>query len=121
MDRKILIVDDEPEVTGYLKTYFELQGVAVSTAATGEDALEILASECPSLVLLDIRLGKGLSGIEVIRRAKQMKWSAEIIVLSALEDRNIMDLAKGLGASAYITKPIIIAELERVVLSRLKP
>ena len=117
---RLLIVDDEPEVTQYLKSYFDQKGIETFTAATGDEALELINSQQPSLVLLDIRLGKGVSGLEVLRRAKRAKSTAEFICLSAVEDQNIVDMAKGLGASSYITKPIVIAELDRIVLVRLK-
>ncbi len=118
---QLLIIDDEPEVTQYLKTYFEQKGIKTLTAATGEEALELITSANPSLVILDIRLGRGFSGLEVLRRAKRAKSTAEFIVLSAVGDRNMIDMAMGLGAVSYITKPIVIADLDRIVLSRLKP
>lgn len=118
--KRILIVDDEIEAADYLKEYFEGQGLEVSTAGTGEQALEVLASFKPSLVLLDMRMGKGLSGLEVIRRAKASKSSAQFVVVTGVDDQNVAKMAIGLGASDYLTKPFRIADLERIVLARLK-
>lgn len=118
--KKILIVDDELEAADYLKEYFHNQGLHVLTASTGEEGLSLLNSERPSLVLLDMRLGKGVSGLEVLRQAKALSTKADIVVVTGVDDQNVAEMAKGLGACDYITKPYSIKDLERVVLSRLK-
>ena len=116
----LLVIDDEQEVTGYLQEYFKRHGVEVLAAASGEEGLALLRSANPGLVLLDVRLGKGLSGLDVLRQAREEKAASEIIMLTALEDTATAETAKSLGAADYITKPFILEELERVVLSRLK-
>jgi len=117
----LLVIDDELEVTGYLKEYFQAHGLEVSVATTGEDGLALLTSENPPhLALLDLKLGSGISGLEVLRRAKVAKTKAQIIVVTAVDDRNVAEMAKGFGAVDYITKPFSLEELDRVVLSRLK-
>ena len=117
---RLLVIEDELEATNSLKEFFAPHGVEVLTAPTGEEGLELLASEKPELVLLDLKLGKGLSGLEVLRRAKASKTQTEFVVITAVSDRNIAEMAKGLGAAAYITKPFSLEALEHVVLSRLK-
>ncbi len=116
----LLVIDDEQEVTGYLQEYFKRRGVEVLAAANGEEGLALLRSANPGFVLLDVRLGKGLSGLDVLRQAREEKAASEIIMLTALEDTATAETAKSLGAADYITKPFILEELERVVLSRLK-
>ena len=118
---KLLIIEDELEVTDYLKEYFQMQGVEVFTAATGEEGLEVLAAQKPDLVLLDMKLGSGSSGLEVLRKARAAKLQTQIVVVSAVDDQNVAEMAKGLGAVDYVTKPLVIEDLNRVVLSRLKP
>lgn len=117
--KRILIVDDEIEATDYLKEYFQGQGLDVLTAESGEKALELLSSQHPALVLLDMRMG-GFSGLEVIRRAKAAKSQAIFVVITGVDDQNVAKMAIGLGASDYLTKPFRIADLERIVLARLK-
>ncbi len=112
---RILIVEDEEEVTASLKTYLESRGLTVSTAATGEKGLELLKTEKPDLVLLDMRLKEGITGMEVLRRAKLAKSLAKFIVLTAVTDRNVADLALGLGAAAYLTKPFSLEALTRLL------
>ena len=117
---RILIIEDETDVANVLKDYFTLHGLEVLTASTGEEGLTVLQEKNPTLVLLDMKLGEGLSGMEVLRRAKAAKTNATFIVVTAVDDRNVLDLAKGLGAVDYITKPVSTKDLERAVLSRLK-
>ena len=116
----LLVIEDELEVVDYLKDYFQLHGVQVFTANSGEDGLQIISSQKPDLVLLDLKLGSGISGLEVLRRAKAAKSNAQIVVVTAVDDQNVADMAKGFGAVDYVTKPLIVGDLDRVVLSRLK-
>ena len=116
----LLIVEDELEVADSLKDYFVLHGVEVFTASTGEEGLEILANKKPTVVLLDMKLGSGISGLEFLRKAKAAKSTAQIIVVTAVDDQNVSTMARGFGAADYVTKPLTIPDVERVVLTRLK-
>ncbi len=106
MKKKILIVDDEPNIVVPLEFLMTQNNYDVQTADTGEKALELISTWKPDLILLDIML-PGMDGYEVcqkIRREKQFR-NTRIIFLSAMA-RSI-DIAKGMGLSAddYITKP----------------
>ena len=116
----LLIIEDELEIVDYLCDYFKLHGVEVLSAPTGEEGLTILSDKKPDLVLLDMKLGAGMSGLEFLRRAKATKSTAQIIVVTAVDDQNVANMAKGLGAADYVTKPLTLQDIERVVLSRLK-
>ena len=118
--KRILIVEDEEDVSQSLKSYFETRGMEVATAVTGEEGLKRLASDKPDLVLLDMRLKEGLSGMEVLRRAKGAKSPARFIVLTAVTDRNVADLALGLGAAAYLTKPFSLDSLDHLLQTHLQ-
>lgn len=117
----LLIVEDEVDVAQHVRDYFSLQGVEVHCATTGEEGLAILAEKKPELVLLDMKLGAGISGLEFLRRAKLAKTASRIIVVTAVDDQNVQDMARGLGAADYVTKPLVVEDLARVVLSKLKP
>ena len=117
---KLLLVEDELEVVDYLKDYFQHHGVTVFIANTGEAGLEMLASQAPDVVLLDMKLGAGISGLEFLRKAKAAKLSSQIIVVTAVDDENVANMAKGLGAADYVTKPLTLQDFDRVVLARLK-
>lgn len=117
---KLLLVEDELEVVDYLKDYFQHHGVEVMTANSGEDGLRILADQSPDVVLLDMKLGAGISGLEFLRKAKAAKSKAQIIVVTAVDDENVSNMAKGLGAADYVTKPLTLQDIDRVILTRLK-
>ena len=82
--------------------------------------MDKIAEASPDLVILDLRLGAGMSGVEVLRRTRTIAPKVQVIVVTAVEDRNVADMARGLGAAAYLTKPIRMDDLERIVLSRLE-
>ena len=116
----LLVVEDELEAADALRDYFQAHGVKVLNAHTGEQALEVLPTEKLSAVLLDLKLGSGMSGIEVLRKIRQDRSTLPVIVLTALDDQNMVDMAKGLGATDYLTKPFSVTGLEKAVLPYLK-
>lgn len=117
---RILIVEDELEVVDHLREYFQMQGVEVHTAQTGEAGLTLLAEKKPDVVLLDLKLGAGITGIEFLRRARAAKADAQIVVVTAVDDENMVEMARGLGAVDYVPKPFSLPALDKVVLPRLK-
>ena len=116
----LLVIEDELEVVDVLKDYFSHHGVEVLSAATGEEGLILIEQKKPDLVLLDMKLGAGISGMEVLRKARGLNTKSQIVVVTAVDDENVAKLATGLGAAGYVTKPLTLQELEKVVLSRLK-
>ncbi len=106
MKKKILIVDDEPNIILPLEFLMEQNNYDVKTAETGEKALDILKDWTPNLILLDIML-PGMDGYEVCQKIRQDEKlnQTKIVFLSAMA-RSI-DIAKGMGLAAddYITKP----------------
>ena len=117
---KLLLVEDELEVVDTLKDYFQRHGVEVLVANSGEDGLELLTAQAPDVVLLDMKLGAGISGLEFLRRAKRAKSKAQIIVVTAVDDENVSRMSQGFGPADYVTKPLTLQDIDRVVLSRLK-
>ena len=117
---RILIIEDEVEVTQVLQDYFSKHGLEVLVETDGEKGLATIIEKKPELVILDMRLGEGLSGMEVLRRAKAAKATADFVIVTAIDDDNIVKMARGLGAFDYVTKPVSTRELERVIKLRLK-
>jgi DNA-binding response OmpR family regulator len=109
MKKKILIVDDEPNIVVPLEFLMEQNNYDVKAANTGEKALDLIVNWKPDLILLDIML-PGMDGYEVCQKIRQEKAfnNIRIVFLSAMA-RSI-DIAKGMGLSAddYITKPFAI-------------
>lgn len=109
--KKILVLEDESSIRGFIVINLERAGYEVVEAETGEEALEKLAANPDTrAVLLDIML-PGIDGIEVCRRIRMSDPRIGIIMLSARSQE--MDKVTGLmsGADDYITKPFSPAEL----------
>lgn len=106
---KILVVDDEPLYQHLLRVNLEKEGHEVVTAGNGEDALDIVASRPPDLVVLDIMMPR-LDGISTCERIRQFS-SIPIIMLTARGEEQ--DRVRGLnvGADDYVVKPFSATEL----------
>lgn len=117
--RKILVVDDEHEICDFVKNFFQERGFSVFTALSGEDALSITKSEKPGLILLDVKMN-GMDGIATLKHIKEIDKNMKVVMVTALEDQDKIDEACRLGACEYITKPLILDNLERVVEKFLK-
>jgi two-component system alkaline phosphatase synthesis response regulator PhoP len=110
--KKILVVDDEPDVASLLTLMLKSQGYAVITAGDGQEALEKARGEAPDLILLDVMLPR-MDGYKVARMLKfdENYSQIPIIMLTAkIQDR---DKQTGLemGANDYLTKPFDTAAL----------
>lgn len=105
----ILVVEDEKNIRSFMKTILTANGYSVLTARTGEEALMMLSSYCPDLVLLDLGLPDtdGQQFIQAVR-----KWTqVPIIVVSARNHERDKVTALDLGADDYVTKPFGTSEL----------
>lgn len=105
----ILLVEDEKNICDFISTSLSAQDYRISTAHTGKEALPIITSQCPDLILLDLGL-PDMDGMEIIRQVRT--WSnVPIIVLSARTQEQEKVRALDLGADDYLTKPIGTSEL----------
>lgn len=111
---KLLVVDDEQEVCDFMKNFLEERGYEVMTALNGDDALAIAKRDRPALVLLDIKM-QGMDGLAALKHLKEIDRAQKVVMVTALDDRDKMDEAARLGASDYITKPLMLDHLEAVV------
>jgi DNA-binding response OmpR family regulator len=105
----ILAVDDEPRVLKLLKANLESSGYKVLSAEDGEQALTIVETEMPDLIILDLMLPK-MDGYAVCRRIREFS-AVPVIMLTARSAQ--VDLIHGfeVGADDYLTKPFSVAEL----------
>jgi two-component system phosphate regulon response regulator PhoB len=112
MSATILVVEDEEDVALLLRYNLEAEGFRVTTAATGDEAVERIRDGVPDLILLDWML-PGLSGIELCRRWRAREETARtpIIMITARgeEEERVRGLAT--GADDYVVKPFSIPEL----------
>ena len=118
MKERILAVDDDAAILELVSDVLSEQGMAVKTALSGEEALELLERESFDLVLLDIMM-KGVSGLEVCRRIRDTV-SCPILFLSAKNDVKDIVQGLGLGADDYLTKPFALEELAARVQAHLR-
>lgn len=107
--KRILLVDDEPQITRVLRRSLTAHKYEVRTASDGESALETFHDFHPDLVITDLSMPE-MSGLELCRRLRK-KSQVPIIVLSVKGEEEIKVEALDAGADDYITKPFGIDEL----------
>jgi two-component system, cell cycle response regulator DivK len=116
----ILVVDDSPSNLKLARVVLEGEGYDVHTAADAEEALRLVQTLRPSLILTDLRL-PGTDGLALTRRLKAQAATKDIVVLlvtgCAMEGDEALALAA--GCDGYITKPFDIAVLKRVIAGHL--
>ena len=115
---KLLIVDDEIDITEFAKSFFVKRDVDVFTAGGGAEALAIIEKETPDLVLLDVQMEE-MSGVETLRILREGNNNVKVIMVTGAEDETIVAEANSLGIQKYIHKPLILEELEKVVMKEL--
>ena len=106
---RILVVDDEPQITRVLKTTLQAQGYEVKTATDGEAALNLSMDWIPDLIVTDLSMPL-MSGIELCRLVRE-RSQVPIIVLSVREEERNKIAALDAGADDYVTKPFSVNEL----------
>ena len=105
---KILIVEDEKSIAHFISTILTANGYDAMRASSGAEAMSMISSHCPDLVILDLGL-PDRDGLEFIRTVRQ-KYMTPIVVLSARTDEMDKIEALDLGANDYITKPFGMME-----------
>ena len=112
--KSILIVDDEPGIRDSLRAVLEDEGFEVETAATGEECLERAAQSDYACILLDIWLGKGIDGLETLKRLRDTGNNAAVIMISGHGNIETAVRSTKLGAFDFIEKPL---SLEKTVVT----
>ncbi|HEV2883998.1 MAG TPA: response regulator, partial [Pyrinomonadaceae bacterium] len=110
---RILIVDDEPEITSILTDLFEGQHDC-TTASSAEQALDLLARNEYELVISDITM-PGMSGLEMIPHVKSMSPDSVVVMISGMQTVESAIGALRLGAFDYVMKPFDLRQVEAVV------
>lgn len=118
---KLLIVDDEADVREFAANFFRKRKIEVSTAASGEEALDRIGKQRPDLVLLDIKM-TGIDGVETLRRIKTLDTGIKVVMVTGKkpDEEGSFEQCRQLGAFDYVHKPLELDELERIVLKELK-
>jgi len=106
---RILVVDDETQITRVLKTTLQSQGYEVKTASDAETALDLAVDWIPDLIVTDLSMPR-MTGIELCRLVRE-RSQIPIIVLSVREEEKSKVAALDAGADDYVTKPFSVNEL----------
>ena len=115
--KKILVVDDEDSIHLLYREELEEQGFEVHSAMSGEDALKILATLKPNLIILDINM-PGMNGIDVLRKIKEMDSTMPVILSSAYQEFK-QDLSTW-ASEDFIVKSADMSELIESVLRHVR-
>jgi DNA-binding response OmpR family regulator len=115
-DKLVLLVDDEPMILTTTKAGLADRGFTVSTAAGAEDAMKAIQSLKPSIVVSDLVM-PGTNGFELFEEVKKEKEFTKLpfVFLTAVDDYYAKKFGKEIGGAAYVTKPVDIDELERII------
>lgn len=110
---KLLIVDDEKDICEFEKAYLEKRDFDVSTVQSGAKAVTLAKKLKPDIALIDIHMGKGITGIEILE--KLLKACPECKCIMSTWDKEKALEAEKLGAVGVLIKPAEIQELEKMV------
>ena len=118
--KKILIADDDRKITAALSARLTSCGYEVMTAANGFDALKMIVTNKPALVLMDIWMPTGL-GFSVAERMRAHGLSTPVIFLTASRMHGLRAAAQRVGAAGFVEKPYDPAELLQTIEQTLSP
>ena len=114
---RLLIVDDDLPTCDFLRLFFEKREYQVFTAQSGAKALAVVEEKHPNVILLDIKM-PDMSGIEVLRKTKEIDGEVKIIMMTGVKEEVVIELTKEYGAIEYITKPFSLEHLEKDVMPK---
>ncbi|QJC50355.1 response regulator [Paenibacillus albicereus] len=117
--KKVLIVDDQNGIRVLLMEVFTSEGYTTYQASNGKLALEIVRSESPDLVLLDMKI-PGMDGLEILKHVKAIDRSIKVIMMTAYGELDMIKEATDLGAVMHFTKPFDIDEMRLAVNMQLR-
>ncbi len=115
----LLLIDDEADVQYSFRRIFDSPELALTTASSGEEALEVVPRLKPDLVVMDIRMG-GMNGLETLRRLRQIDAKVPVIMMTAYGTTQTAIEAMKLGAYDYLLKPFDVPKLKQIVFNALK-
>ena len=116
--KKILVVDDEPDVGELLKDFLQAAGYHILLARDAQTGFQLLEAERPDAVLLDIVMPK-VDGLEFLQRIKKTYPETIVVMMSGLQNEEIAREAIRQGAYEYLTKPFDFYYLQNSILARI--
>ena len=113
---RLLVVDDESDVCDFVKNFFKERNFEVEVAFNGKEAINVVTEKKPHIVLLDMKMPV-MDGMEALKRIRKINSDIKVIMVTAVEDTEKAEEAKHHGVVEYITKPLLLEQLERTVLT----
>ncbi|HXG76132.1 MAG TPA: response regulator transcription factor [Gaiellaceae bacterium] len=111
-----VVADDHPPIRDAVGRALAEAGIeVVGEASTGEEALQLIEARRPSVALLDIRLGRGLTGLEVARRMRRSAPETAAVLYTSFGERAMLTEALDAGARGYVLKGAPLDELVRAL------
>src|SRR3989338_165449 len=114
---KLLVADDEQKICRLLESFFAERGYRVLLAHDGPSSLSCIRQERPHLVFLDLHM-PGLDGLDILKETRAFDETIKIIVITAVEDAEVIEQVKLLGAADYVIKPFSLEYLQEEVLAK---
>ncbi len=111
---RLLVVDDEVDICDFVKNFFKERDFDVFVAYNGKEALSLVETRKPDIVLLDVKMPV-MDGMETLRQIRKTGSDVKIIMVTAIDDAEKAEEAKRHGVVEYITKPLLLEQLERTV------
>jgi two-component system response regulator (stage 0 sporulation protein F) len=116
---RLLVVDDQIGIVSFLYDFFSRKDYEVLQATNGRSAVLVVRKEHPDIVLLDIKLGWGMNGMEVLKQIKEIAPKTRVIMMTSIADEDIIKQAFDTGADDYVIKPFSLHYLEKVVMMKI--
>lgn len=110
----ILVIDDQPGIRRLLTEVLTEEGYIVFEAANGYEGLQKAKDNRPRLILMDMKM-PGMDGIETLRELRKVGIGDRVIMMTAYGELDLINEAKELGATDYITKPFDIVSLCQLI------
>jgi len=112
MSRRVLLIEDEPNIAEAIRFLLTREGWQVETHAEGSDALQVIQDANPDLVILDVML-PGKSGMEILRDLRELKemQGLPVLMLTARGQSRDREMAENAGVSRFMTKPFSNTEM----------
>lgn len=115
MHHSILIIDDEAPIRFALERYFGSQGCAVDTAATSEEAEQLIAGRAYAAAVVDLRLGDTTEGFALIDTIRSVRPQTKLLMLTAYGSPDVEIEAREHGVDAFLNKPKPLGEIAEVL------
>ena len=114
--RKVLLIYDDETLLKNIGDFLKVSGYSVFTSSNSTDGLELIRNNDLDLLLLDLHLKEGLTGMQVLRAAKMLKPDLKVIILSGFgEEEDTKKSCISLGASAFLGKPTSLRNLSETI------